>query len=535
MDSALGAEQEGRDAAKLRVLINSVDFRVYDYIESCNSYEKAITTLANLYVKTPNAVFSRHLLATAKQKPGQTIREFLQFLHSLSKDCDFQNVTAKEYRQEMVRDSFINGSLSSAIRQRLLENRLLNLDTAFAQAVSLDMAQQHSQVYESNSGSHLLATSIKADSETSGKEAELTAAVASAPDKRCFFCGKFPCHPRKACSARNAVCYKCEKRGHFAKCCRSTSADKISAFSTPKLCVIQPAPPCLSYATITSFINGRKLSTLIDSGSSLSFINEKTARSLGLTIEPRDEVIAMVSSNLTSHIQGNCAVDLMLYNQKYSQVNLGVMKGLCTDVLLGGDFQAQHERVVFQHYGSKNELVVSSNCSADHVSTVYAANLKPVSLFNNLSSKCRPIATKSRQFNAEDRDFITVEITKIQSSGVIRPSHSPWRAQVLVVTNKKSGKRRMCIDYSQTINLFTDLDAYPLPSIESLVNKLSLHKVFSTFDLKSAYHQIPIRESDKIYTAFEVNRIPVENYVENYGSLIEFLLELPTGCLNFNE
>ena len=62
LDSALGAKQEGRDAAKLRVLINCVDFRVYDYIESCNSYKTAITTLANLYAKTPNAVFSRHLL-----------------------------------------------------------------------------------------------------------------------------------------------------------------------------------------------------------------------------------------------------------------------------------------------------------------------------------------------------------------------------------------------------------------------------------------------------------------------------------------
>ena len=246
-------------------------------------------------------------MATAKQKPGQTIREFL---HSLSKDCDFQNVTAEVYRQGMVRDSFINGLLSSAIRQRVLENRLLNLDTAFAQAISLDMAQQHSQVYESNSGSHLIATSAATDSETSGKEAVVTAAVASAPDKRCFFCGKFPCHPQKACRALNAICYKYEKKGHFAKCCRSISAAKISAFSTPKLCAIKPAPPCWSCVTITSFINGRKSSTLIDSGSLLSFINVKTARSLGLTIKPSDKVIAMASSNLTSHIQGNCSVDL---------------------------------------------------------------------------------------------------------------------------------------------------------------------------------------------------------------------------------
>ena len=147
--------------------------------------------------------------------------------------------------------------------------------------------------------------------------------------------------------------------------------------------------------------------------------------------------------------------------------------------------------MVFQQNSLKSELVIPHN-SADHVSTVCAANLKPVSLFSNLLTKCRPIAMKSRSFNVKDRDFIAGEIIKIQSSGVIRPSHSPWRALVFVVTNKESGKRRMCIDYSQTINLFTDLDVYPLPSVESLVNKLSLHKVFSTFDLKSAHHQIPI-------------------------------------------
>jgi len=30
----------------------------------------------------------------------------------------------------------------------------------------------------------------------------------------------------------------------------------------------------------------------------------------------------------------------------------------------------------------------------------------------------------------------------------------------------------MCIDYSQTINLFTELDAYPLPRIDDIINKL---------------------------------------------------------------
>ena len=57
----------------------------------------------------------------------------------------------------------------------------------------------------------------------------------------------------------------------------------------------------------------------------------------------------------------------------------------------------------------------------------------------------------------------------------------------------------MCIDHSQTINLFTHLDAYPLPGISSIVNQVAKCKYISTLDLKSVYHQIQIRP----YTAFQ--------------------------------
>ena len=36
-----------------------------------------------------------------------------------------------------------------------------------------------------------------------------------------------------------------------------------------------------------------------------------------------------------------------------------------------------------------------------------------------------------------------------------------------------------------------------------MINKLSQYKVFPTYDLKSAYHQIPLKESERKYTAFE--------------------------------
>jgi len=59
-----------------------------------------MTTLHNLYVRAPNEIFARHLLATA----CQTLDDFLQTLLKLS-DCNFTAVSAEQYKEEMIHDS----------------------------------------------------------------------------------------------------------------------------------------------------------------------------------------------------------------------------------------------------------------------------------------------------------------------------------------------------------------------------------------------------------------------------------------------
>ena len=86
--------------------------------------------------------------------------------------------------------------------------------------------------------------------------------------------------------------------------------------------------------------------------------------------------------------------------------------------------------------------------------------------------------------------------------GVIEDSKSPWTAQV-VVTRNENHRKRLVMDYSQTINKFTLIDAYPLPHVDDTVNRIAQYSVYSTIDLKSAYHQIPINEVDTPFTAFE--------------------------------
>jgi transposase InsO family protein len=86
---------------------------------------------------------------------------------------------------------------------------------------------------------------------------------------------------------------------------------------------------------------------------------------------------------------------------------------------------------------------------------------------------------------------------------------------------KRDGQpQRVAIDYSQTVNIFTQKDSFPIPLIDEMVNELASFKFFASYDLRKAYHQVPISEGDKPFTAFEA-----------CGQLFEFNV-IPFGVTN---
>ena len=152
----------------------------------------------------------------------------------------------------------------------------------------------------------------------------------------------------------------------------------------------------------------------------------------------------------------------------------------------------QHSNVSFAFGGPRKDLVISKPIAC----SVPSASVDSPPLFANLTPNCKPIVTKSRRFGNEDKNFIQSEINTMLQEGVIEESTSPWRAQVLIVSNERQ-RKRLVVDYSQTINRFTKLDAYPLPRMDDLALEISKFKLYTSLDLKSAYHQIPIREEER--------------------------------------
>ena len=490
---------------KLEVLYLYIGTKTADVIEGCASFEDAIKLLESAYVKPPSEIHARHLLHSRTQRSDESIDSYLLALNRLASDCSFKDVTAKLYREESVRDSFIRGLRSPAIRARLLENSSLDLYDAIRQARSLEQAQLRSESYLSSLDNPTMSAAAAVGINSSAKHIEYaeagetgvqTAAVAKprpnySRKSNCFNCGG-PRHPndnRQLCPAKEVVCRNCGKIGHYAKVCKSCRTVSSSAVFLPTSFLASISPP----STANVELQGRRLKALLDTGSSDNFISEAIVQDMGLPTLKRNSLVCMASSSLSLKLTRYCVCDISFNGRDYNKMELTVLPDSCTDIILGVPFLKLHESVNVDYGGSEPALKV---CALSKV------KIPPVELFKNLTPDCKPIATNSRRFSEEEQIFIQNEIQQLLLDDVIEVSDSPWRAQV-VITSNENRKKRMVVDFSKTINLFTMLDAYPLPRIEDIVQSIADYRIFSVIDLSRAYYQVEISDRDRPYTAFQ--------------------------------
>lgn len=269
---------------------------------------------------------------------------------------------------------------------------------------------------------------------------------------------------------------------------------------------------------------------MVDSGSVRTFISKNTARKLKLFVIPKLKTVALADPNHHAKIIGETVVDISLNGKNHHAMTVEVIKDLFTDMIVGKDLLKQYKTVTLKFDGPREELVIGAMGKSNSFPCI---KISPPPLFSHLSTRTTPIATKSRRHSFTDNIFIKEETARMLREGIIEHSISPWRAQVLVTSNEKQ-KKRMVVDYSDTINRFTELDAYPMPNITKMIDDIARYNVFTTLDLKSAYHQIPISHADRKYTAFEVNgklyqftRIPfgVTNGVSAFQRCIDDIVE----------
>ena len=173
--------------------------------------------LLNAYHKPKNAIFARHLLLNRTQKSSDSLAEFVDVLKQLAQDCEFRAVTADKYRDELTRDTFINGINSVSTRERLLEEDELTFQNAINRAETLDRAQKQSAFYEDKP--MLQSASITNDPQSKNHDSvSMRITTKQQQQRKCYFCGgNIHSGGRNHSPAKDQICNNCGKIGHFKR------------------------------------------------------------------------------------------------------------------------------------------------------------------------------------------------------------------------------------------------------------------------------------------------------------------------------
>ncbi|KAK3505885.1 hypothetical protein QTP70_003699, partial [Hemibagrus guttatus] len=99
--------------------------------------------------------------------------------------------------------------------------------------------------------------------------------------------------------------------------------------------------------------------------------------------------------------------------------------------------------------------------------------------------------------------------------GHIRPSTSPEAAGFFFV-GKKDGGLQPCINY-RGLNAITVRYPYPLPLVPAMLEQLRGARLFTKFDLRSAYNLVRIRKEDEWKTAFHMTHSHYEYRMMPFG------------------
>ncbi|XP_052728517.1 uncharacterized protein LOC108327384 [Vigna angularis] len=345
---------------------------------------------------------------------------------------------------------------------------------------------------------------------------------------RCFQCGG-P-HFKSACPQLAGVkyCTRCRRHGHLENECnmggrtlmrppnagRNQQGRGGRAQAVGRVYAITGAEAASSGTLITStcLIHGKQCCVLFDSGATHSFISKACVDKMGI-VESDMQFDLVVSTPAAGEIrtstvcarcpievEGHCGAKELIFPEEYEE-ELGVtLSQIKEDIMEGAScflIMTHEDREV-------------TDKSFERSSNKYTEGRTVVDEFPDVFPDEVPGLPPVREV-----EFTIDLIEELMDKRFIRPSVSPWGAPMLLV-KKKDGSSRLCIDYRQ-LNKLTIKNRYPLPRIDDLLDQLHGASVFSKIDLRSGYHQIPVKEGDIQKTAFRSRYGHYEYVVMPFG------------------
>ena len=122
----------------------------------------------------------------------------------------------------------------------------------------------------------------------------------------------------------------------------------------PSLCATQQTHSTNDSTMTTTYVKNQALTTLVDSGSDLTFISEKVAKKLKLFILPApSKTVTLADQSQLCPVVGEVVLDITVNGTLYTSQVVLVLKNLFVEMIIGKDFMKRHKSVTLHFGGSE--------------------------------------------------------------------------------------------------------------------------------------------------------------------------------------
>ena len=119
---------------------------------------------------------------------------------------------------------------------------------------------------------------------------------------------------------------------------------------------------------------------------------------------------------------------------------------------------------------------------------------------HNLTGDAHAVKLPPYRLPQAYRDTVKKELDQMLEQGIIESATSAWSAPIVLV-KKKDNSLRLCVDYRR-LNGVSEADAYPMPRVDDLIDRIGSSCFISIVDLTRGYWQVPVAREACHKTAF---------------------------------
>ncbi|KAG1194770.1 hypothetical protein G6F70_008745 [Rhizopus microsporus] len=285
------------------------------------------------------------------------------------------------------------------------------------------------------------------------------------------------------------------------------------------------------YVPLTPFLlQSQRLYALVDTGSEISLINDEIIEKLKIKINPIKGHIQFADNSKIERVGQTDPLEIK-YNGKNIKHKFDVLKSLDCDapVLFGRDILPKlgialvgvatnwdNNKVIFDDSIDDKEYIPNvSNAGTELEHKTLLTALQPIIDLNqktDIKELCDipeaivrletpdGVFTNQRQYPIADAlmpVFNEAVASWLENGTIIPATSTPWNHPITFAPKKDNdGNKtgfRPCLD-PRNLNKLLPSDNQPIPLIQGIFSDIGGSDIFSTLDLRQAYHRLPIYE-----------------------------------------